>query len=98
MTEAILDSGKGLDELSGEIVPYFQETRSAPTNDKEKTMSSAKVRDAIEKAQIELEGDGRILVRPSGTEPTIRIMVESKSREKGQKILSYIYNIVESEA
>lgn len=98
VTEAILDSGKGLDELSGEIVPYFQETRSASTNDKEKTMSSAKVRDAIEKAQIELEGDGRILVRPSGTEPTIRIMVESKSREKGQKILSYIYNIVESEA
>lgn len=98
VTEAILDSGKGLDELSGEIVPYFQETRSAPTNDKEKTMSSAKVKAAIEKAQIELEGDGRILVRPSGTEPTIRIMVESKSREKGQKILSYIYNIVESEA
>ena len=40
------------------------------------------VRDAIAAAERELAGDGRILVRPSGTEPLVRVMVESSDRAR----------------
>ena len=46
---------------------------------KEKIMSSQALRDAVAKEEEALGGDGRVLVRPSGTEPLIRVMVEAKT-------------------
>ena len=48
----------------------------------------------IKKSEEELEGEGRILVRPSGTEPLLRVMIEGKEFEKINKLANNIGNII----
>lgn len=52
---------------------------------KEKIMASRELNEAIHQEEKELNGAGRVLVRPSGTEALIRVMVEAKSTERAQK-------------
>lgn len=52
------------------------------------------VRAAVARAERELDGSGRILVRPSGTEPVIRVMVEATTREEASQIAERIASIV----
>ena len=49
-------------------------------------LSDPEVKSYIDIETQRLEGDGRILVRPSGTEPLIRVMIEGKDKEKIQKL------------
>jgi phosphoglucosamine mutase len=60
-------------------MPRFPQTLIAvPVADKAAAMSSPRVTDAVASAERELGADGRVLVRPSGTEPVIRVMVEAR--------------------
>ena len=47
-------------------------------------MASRELQDAVRKEEETLGGDGRILLRPSGTEPLIRVMVEAKTQEQAE--------------
>lgn len=99
LTEAVLCSGKGLAECGREVIPYFQESKNVHTNNKDALLSSKRILDAISKAEQEFSNkDGRILVRPSGTEPLLRIMVESRDQKKGERILDMLYKAALSEA
>ena len=53
-------------------------------------MENEKVKAAVERAKEELGSDGRILVRPSGTEPVVRVMVEAESDDLCAK---YVYDV-----
>jgi len=64
-----------------EIVPYPQRLLNLRVQDKHAWESSASVSKVIADAETALTGNGRILVRASGTEPTIRVMVEARSQE-----------------
>jgi phosphoglucosamine mutase len=69
-------TGRPLSELAARIPLYPQEQRTIPVRHKEQWESDRVLLDAVQAAEAELAGRGRILVRPSGTEPALRIMVE----------------------
>ena len=61
---------------------------------KEAIMASQKLQDAVDKAQAELANTGRILIRPSGTEPLIRVMVEAKEQEQADAVAADLAELV----
>jgi phosphoglucosamine mutase len=71
-------SGKRLSELAAEIPLYPQQQRTVPARHKEQWEADPAFADAVAEAQRALEGRGRVLVRPSGTEAALRIMVEGE--------------------
>ena len=71
-----------------------QRARARPLRDRAApTPSTTAVRDA----EAELEGRGRVLVRPSGTEPLVRVMVEAPTDEEAEALCARLVTIVESE-
>jgi phosphoglucosamine mutase len=71
----VVRSGSSLHDLASELVVYPQILVNVRTSRKD-VLQHADIRRAIEEAQTVLAGTGRLLIRPSGTEPLIRIMVE----------------------
>jgi phosphoglucosamine mutase len=59
-------------------------------------MQSTSVKDAIEREQAGLSGRGRVLVRASGTEPLIRVMVEAPSDEETDAVCERLVGVVDS--
>ncbi|MBR3788074.1 MAG: phosphoglucosamine mutase, partial [Firmicutes bacterium] len=80
LLQAILLSGKKPSELSDEIEIFPQVLKNArvKNENKEKYKSDKDIMAAIEAVEKELEGLGRVLIRPSGTEPLVRVMLEGQ--------------------
>ncbi|MCI8419446.1 MAG: phosphoglucosamine mutase, partial [Oscillospiraceae bacterium] len=81
-------SGKTASQLAS-ICPSYPQTLvnvELPNQPglKEAVMASRELQDAVRKEEETLGGDGRILLRPSGTEPLIRVMVEAKTQEQAE--------------
>jgi phosphoglucosamine mutase len=57
---------------------------------------ATEVWDAVARAQAELGCDGRVLLRPSGTEPLVRVMVEAPTDELAMEVALALYKVVES--
>jgi phosphoglucosamine mutase len=68
--------GRPVDELAAEIPLFPQEQRAVPARRKEQWEADPVLGAAIEEARVRLGSGGRVLVRPSGTEPALRVMVE----------------------
>ena len=67
-------TGSSLAELAGIVTPLPQVLHNVVVVDKAAVAGSAAVRDAVEAAQVELGGTGRVLLRPSGTEQLVRVL------------------------
>lgn len=80
LVKAVLDSGKKPSELSDEIEIYPQVLKNAKVKNENKSKyeSDPEIRAAIEKVEEEMKGSGRVLIRPSGTEPLVRVMLEGQ--------------------
>jgi len=80
LLQAILLSGKKPSELSDdiEIFPQVLKNARVKNENKDKYKSDKDIMAAIENAEKELEGLGRVLIRPSGTEPLVRVMLEGQ--------------------
>ena len=72
----ITGSGQRLDELASRIPLLPQEQRAVRVRHKEQWEGDLVLRKAIADAEARLGGAGRVLVRPSGTEPSLRVMIE----------------------
>ena len=77
-------TGSTLADLAGIVTPLPQVLRNVQVADKATVAGSAAVRDAVAAAQVELGGMGRVLLRPSGTEQLVRVMVEAPTAEQAQ--------------
>lgn len=90
------ESGKKCSEIAAEVVPFPQVMLNVRVpNDQKKTIAALPaVKAAIEKAEAEL-GEGRILVRPSGTEALVRVMVEGKDAALVDKMAKTVANTIE---
>ena len=84
MLSAVRSTGSSLKDLSTVMQRYPQVLVNVPNVDKEGLDGSQPVQEAISKEEDSLGDDGRVLVRPSGTEPVIRVMVEAGSHEDAQ--------------
>ena len=95
----VQQSGKKVSELSDKIVSYPQILRNVRVNSNaEKTaiMESPALREAIATAEGELAGNGRVLIRPSGTEPLIRVMVEAGLLDTAERVTGFLTQTVEN--
>ena len=71
--------------------------KNVVVKDKEEAQKNPKVLAATEKVTKELGGDGRILLRASGTEPKIRVMVEAKTDEICEKYVDEVIEVIKAE-
>ena len=84
-----------LSVLINDIPRFPQVLKNIQIHDKEKIMESAELSEALEKAKHALKNTGRILVRPSGTEPLIRIMIEGNNEEQITHLANELLETVE---
>jgi phosphoglucosamine mutase len=90
-------TGKPLSELAGEMQKFPQKLVNIRVTDKYHVTDNAKVKEVIEKVEAEMNGNGRILVRPSGTEPLVRVMAEAPTVELCDKYVDEIAQVVQEE-
>ncbi|QAT41954.1 phosphoglucosamine mutase [Aminipila luticellarii] len=83
LVKAVRASGKKPSELSDQIIIYPQVLKNASIkNENKKTyMEDPEVRDEIARVEKLMDGEGRVLIRPSGTEPLVRVMIEGRDIE-----------------
>ena len=94
LANIIKTSGKSLEELASEVNIYPQKLVNIKVVDKKAAMEDSDILAECEKVEKELEGNGRILLRESGTENLIRVMVEASSDELTDKYCEQVAKIV----
>lgn len=95
VAQIIADSGKTLSQLD-EAKGYAQVNINVPVSDKLRIINSEAVTNEVGKVYEELAGQGRVLLRASGTEPKIRIMVECKSESKAKTLAKRLESVLKS--
>ena len=91
--EVMMARKKKLSELAEGFTVYPQVLTNVRVTDKKAAQDDADVQAAVKKVTEELGDTGRILVRESGTEPVVRVMVEAESEEICQKYVDMVVNV-----
>ena len=99
LTKVIRETGKTLSQLASEVTIYPQKLVNIRVENamKEKAMEVPAIKTIIEKMEEEMAGNGRILVRPSGTEPLLRVMAEAPTTEEVNYYVDTIAAVVKDE-
>lgn len=99
LTKIMQETGKKLSELAAEVTIYPQKLVNICVENsmKDKAMEVPAIREIIEKMEAEMAGNGRILVRPSGTEPLLRVMAEAPTHEEVDYYVDTIAAVVQAE-
>ena len=99
LTKIMQETGKKLSELATEVTIYPQKLVNIRVENsmKDKAMEVPAIREIIEKMETEMAGNGRILVRPSGTEPLLRVMAEAPTHEEVDYYVDTIAAVVQAE-
>ena len=90
-------SGQTLQELSRVLVRFPQVLINVKNVAKERLATSSVIADAVKAAETELGSNGRVLLRASGTEPLVRVMVEAQSDAVAQDVATRLAQVVETE-
>lgn len=90
-------TGKKLSELAAEMTIFPQRLVNVRVTDKHAVMANTKVATVIREVEAEMNGNGRVLVRPSGTEPLVRVMVEAATEADCERYVSTIADVVRAE-
>ena len=98
-TLVMKETGKSLSELAAEVTIYPQKLVNVRVKNsmKSKAMEVPAIADIISKMEAEMNGNGRILVRPSGTEPLLRVMAEAPTDEEVSYYVDTIADVVRKE-
>lgn len=94
LLSAVADSGKPLAELAGVMTRLPQVLVNVADVDKERLDSADALWEAVADAEAALDGSGRVLVRPSGTEPVVRVMVEADTHERAEETAEQLAEVV----
>jgi len=100
LLQVMVDTGKSLSELAGimEVLPQALVNAKVPNHKKESYMEYPEIADAISKISEKFAGEGRVLIRPSGTEPLVRVMIEGKDQaqiqEEAEKLAALIQDVM----
>lgn len=87
LLEVIVNTKKPLSELASimEVMPQALVNAKVPTHKKDKYMEYPEIAEAIQRIEERFAGEGRVLIRPSGTEPMVRVMIEGKDQDLIEK-------------
>jgi phosphoglucosamine mutase len=86
LLEAMVRAGRPLHELAAVVTKYPQVLENVRVARREDLDGATEFWDAVRVAEADLAGDGRVLVRPSGTEPVVRVMVEAADADTARRI------------
>jgi phosphoglucosamine mutase len=83
LLQVMVETKKPLSELAKvmEVLPQALVNAKVPNHKKESYMEYAEIAEAIEALEKKFAGEGRVLIRPSGTEPLVRVMIEGKNQQ-----------------
>ena len=100
LLKVLVETEKPLSELASimEVLPQALVNAKVPNHKKEKYMDYPEIADAIQKLDEKYAGEGRVLIRPSGTEPLVRVMIEGKDKkmidDDAKQLAELIQNIM----
>ena len=100
LLQVMVETGKSLSELAGimEILPQALVNARVADYKKDKYMDYPQIAEAIRDLEAKFAGEGRVLIRPSGTEPLVRVMIEGKDQEliheEAQKLANMIQDLM----
>jgi len=95
LLKVMKESGRTLSELAAQMERLPQLLENVPVEDKETVMKSPVLTRVIEEMEKRMEGQGRILVRPSGTESLVRVMVEGRDMDQLRSIVGELVRVVQ---
>ncbi|MCI1983706.1 MAG: phosphoglucosamine mutase [Bifidobacteriaceae bacterium] len=93
----VMHSGKSLEELANDFPQLPQKLINVPNVDKLAAKTNAAVQAAVAKEEASLGNTGRVLLRPSGTEPLVRVMVEAATQDQADEVCDRLAKVVASE-
>ena len=96
LVQVVLDRKKTLSQLAEPVKIYPQVLKNVRVTDKTQAQNDPEVKAAVAKAAAELGDSGRILLRESGTEPLVRVMVEAESTETCERIVDEIIALIKA--
>lgn len=91
------DTGKKLSTLAKEVQEYPQALVNVKVTDKKDALNNQAIKNIILEVETEMNGEGRVLVRPSGTENLLRVMAEAKTQELVEQYVNRIVEVVKTE-
>ena len=94
MMEVMIAKKQPLSKLAEPVIIYPQVLKNVRVKDKEGVLSAPIVLEAVERAEAILEGNGRMLVRPSGTEPLVRVMAEASDTATCNKCIKIVTDAI----
>ena len=94
LTEEVCGTKSTLAKLCENLKVYPQVTRNLKVKDKSAVIADVKVRDVLKTVEGDIGGKGRALLRQSGTEPVVRVMVEAESEDKCREYADRIANVI----
>lgn len=97
LANIVVERGQTLADLAKEMPKYPQLLKNIRVEDKNAMMSNEAILAVIAEIEAEMDGKGRVLVRPSGTEPLVRVMVEAKTEALCESYVERILAVVELE-
>ena len=100
LLKVMRETGKSLSELASEVTIYPQKLVNVRVKDnaaKKSAMDVPAIQTVISEMETSMNGKGRILVRPSGTEPLLRVMAEAPTHEEVNHVVDTIVEVVETE-
>lgn len=100
LLEVVVNTGKTLSELSEimDVLPQALVNAKVANHKKDHYMEYPEIAGAIKELEAKFAGEGRVLIRPSGTEPLVRVMIEGKDQkviqDEAQKLAAFIQDIM----
>ena len=97
LLQVMKETGRKLSELAEvmEVLPQALVNAKVPNHKKEKFMEYTEIAEAIKALEEKFNGEGRVLIRPSGTEPLVRVMIEGKDKEQIQTEAEHLANLIQ---
>ena len=92
-----MKSGKSLKQLAADFPQLPQQLVNVPNVDKNAASTNAVVQAAVEREEALLGDTGRVLLRPSGTEPLVRVMAEAATQQQADEVCARLAQVVADE-
>ena len=98
LIQVLVDTKKPLSELATimEVLPQALVNAKVPNDKKNSYMENPQIADAIDALTKKFAGEGRVLIRPSGTEPLVRVMIEGRDQNRIQEEAEKLAALIES--